>query len=617
MSQSDDVKYKTYTRRASIIAGGMMVLSSALIGRMYYLQVVGRSQYELLADENRISLRLLSPERGQILDRYGELLAGNRVDYRINLIPEQSENVEETLTVLSELVSLSAREQKRILKAIKRQRSFLPVAVAQNLDWETFAHVNVNIPDLPGIQPDIGTTRYYPQKEYLAHLVGYVGAVSEKDLRRSDDPLLELPGFKIGKDGMERELEQRLRGEGGNSRVEVNALGRVIRELSRQDSVPGDDIRLTIDLGLQKFAAERVRDQSAAIVVMDIHNGDLLAMASTPAFDPNDFNLGISQKKWDALNRDIRTPLINKAISGMYPPGSTFKMIVALAALEAGVIDDIEEIHCNGKYELGNHTFHCWKKYGHGDVNLEDAIAGSCDVFFYEVAGRVGIDKIKEVAHRFGLGQKFDIGIPGEVEGLIPSKGWKQATQGVSWQGGDTANAGIGQGYVLSTPLQLAVMTSRLVNGGYAVEPRIILPSGEETPVQPQKIAVSQSHLRLVQKGMSAVVNEPKGTAHYYIKHGKSYSMGGKTGTSQVRRISKAERDTGIRKYGDKPWIEREHALFVGYGPVEAPRYVVSVLVEHGGGGASTASPIAADVMRYVQEKYKKDDMLKKGERQA
>ncbi|WP_321397955.1 penicillin-binding protein 2 [Emcibacter sp.] len=617
MSQSDDLKYKIYTRRASMIAGGMMVLSSALIGRMYYLQVVGRSQYELLADENRISLRLLSPERGKILDRYGNILAGNRVDYRVNLIPEQSESVEDTLNSLSDLVPLSEREQKRILKAIKRQRSFLPVAVAQNLDWETFAHVNVNIPDLPGIQPDVGTTRYYPQKGYLAHLVGYVGSVSEQDLGRSDDPLLELPAFKIGKNGMERELEQRLRGEAGNTRVEVNALGRVIRELSRQDSKAGEDVRLTIDLDLQKYAAERVRDQSAAIVVMDVHNGDVLAIASTPAFDPNDFNLGISQKKWDELRNDIRKPMTNKTVSGQYPPGSTFKMIVALAALEAGVIDETEEVFCNGKYHLGNHTFHCWKKYGHGKVDLKHAIAGSCDVYFYEVAGRVGIDKIQEVAQRFGLGKSFNIGIPGEVDGLIPGKGWKLATQGVSWQGGDTANAGIGQGYVLATPLQLAVMTSRLVNGGYAVEPRIILPSGEDTPVPLEKIAVSEEHLKLVQDGMSAVVNDVKGTAHYYIPHTKSYSMGGKTGTSQVRRISKAERDTGIRKYGEKPWIEREHALFVGYGPVEAPRYAVSVLVEHGGGGASSAAPIAADVMRYIQEKDRKKPDLNKGERQA
>ncbi|TPD57963.1 penicillin-binding protein 2 [Emcibacter nanhaiensis] len=595
----------------------MMVLSSALIGRMYYLQVVGRSQYELLADENRISLRLLQPERGKILDRYGELLAGNRVDYRVNLIPEQADNVEATLAALSELVTLSDRDYKRILKAIKRQRSFLPVAVAQNLDWETFANVNVNIPDLPGIQPDVGTTRFYPEKGYLAHLVGYVGSVSEKDLGRSEDPLLELPGFKIGKNGMERELESRLRGQAGNSRVEVNALGRVIRELSRQDSAPGEDVQLTIDLELQKFAAERVRDQSAAVVVMDVHNGDILASASTPSYDPNDFNFGISQKKWDELRNDIRHPLVNKAVSGAYPPGSTFKMVVALAALEAGVIDDTEEIFCNGKYKLGNHTFHCWKKYGHGKVDLEHAIAGSCDVYFYEVAGRVGIDKIQEVAHRFGLGKSFDIGIPGEVDGLIPGKGWKFATQGVKWQGGDTANAGIGQGYVLTTPIQLAVMTSRMVNGGYAVNPRIIMPSQNDTPVPPEKIPVSRAHLELVKKGMSMVVNDPKGTAHYYIHHSKTYSMGGKTGTSQVRRISKAERDEGIRKYDEKPWIEREHALFVGYGPVEAPRYAVSVLVEHGGGGASSASPIAGDVMRYLQEKDRRKRDLQQGERHA
>ncbi|WP_138380534.1 penicillin-binding protein 2 [Luteithermobacter gelatinilyticus] len=613
MTFSDEVKYKTYTRRATIVAGGMMVLSSALVGRMYYLQVVSRDQYELLADENRISLRLLAPERGKILDRYGRPLALNRSDYRINLIPEQADDVRQTLNTLARYIPLTERDYSRILKAVKRQRSFLPVAVAENLDWETFANVNINIPDLPGIQPDVGTTRYYPEKENFAHLVGYVGSVSETDLGQGEDPLLELPGFKIGKNGIERELEHLLRGQAGNSRVEVNALGRVIRELSRQDSQPGTDIRLTIDRDIQNFAAGRLRDQSAAAVVMDIHNGDVLALASTPAFDPNDFNLGISQKKWNELVNDQRKPLINKPVTGQYPPGSTFKMIVALAALEDGVVREEEKIFCNGKYQLGNHTFHCWRRQGHGHMNLVDAIARSCDVYFFDVARRVGIEKIRRMALRFGLGERYGLTVPGEARGLIPSEGWKLATQGVRWQGGDTVNAGIGQGYVLATPLQLAVMTARLANGGRAVVPRLLSGAKDDILAPAEKLGVSPYHLKLVQKGMEDVMNDPRGTAFRSRIRDKNMMIAGKTGTSQVRRISKAERESGIRKNEEKPWIERDHAIFVGYGPLDHPRYAVSVLVEHGGGGASGAAPVARDILEFVmqQDRERKQELGK------
>ena len=419
----DDQKYKLFTRRAGLISGGMLVLTSGLIGRLYFLQVVGQDQYKLLADKNRISLRLLAPERGKILDRNGHGLAINRTDYRVNIIPEQADDVEKTLEALNLILPISERQKRKILRAVKRQRAFLPVTVAENLDWETFARVNINIPDLPGIQPDIGITRFYPERDILAHIVGYVSSVNVQEI--GEDPLLELPGFKIGKNGMERILDQRLRGKAGNSRVEVNVMGRVIRELSRQDSVPGETLNLTIDRDIQKFTAERVRDESAAVVVMDVHSGEILALTSTPAFDPNDFNLGISQKKYDVLLNDARKPLINKTVQGEYPPGSTFKMIVALAALEAGVIDANEKVFCNSKYQIGNSTKHCWKRRGHGLVNMVEAIAGSCDVYFYEIAGRVGIDRIHDMAARFGLGNKFGIAIPGERKGLNPSKGWE------------------------------------------------------------------------------------------------------------------------------------------------------------------------------------------------
>jgi len=602
-SPADDLKYKIYTRRASLISGGMFILSSALVGRMYYLQVVGSKQYKLLADKNRISMRLLAPERGSIIDRYGRPLAQNRTAYRITLVPEETENVEETLKSLSRIIPISERNYKRIMRAVKRQRSFVPITVAENVDWQDFAKVNVNIPDLPGINPDVGSTRFYPEKDLLAHIVGYVGSVNEQEI--GDDPLFELPGFKIGKNGMEKILDTRLRGTGGNSKVEVNVMGRVIRELSRQDSVKGEELGLSIDLDVQKFAAERVRDESAAVVVMDVDNGDILAMASTPAYDPNDFNLGISQKKYDALLEDARKPLINKTVQGQYPPGSTFKMIVALAALEAGVIDRDEKIFCNGKFKLGNQEFHCWKKGGHGSTDMVDAIAGSCDVYFYDVALRTGIDRIQAMAEKFGLGEKFNIGIPYEKSGLVPSKGWKIATRGQRWQGGDTVNVGIGQGDMLVTPLQLAVMTARLVNGGKPVLPRIIKNQGPDTAEDLKQnensiLDISPENMKIVLEGMEAVINSPTGVAYAQRMSEKALKFGGKTGSVQVRRISKAERETGVRKNEEKPWIERDHALFVGYAPLHKPRYAVSILVEHGGGGSKKAAPIAKDILKFM-----------------
>tara|TARA_R110002073_G_scaffold331551_2_gene516438 strand:- start:2538 stop:4367 length:1830 start_codon:yes stop_codon:yes gene_type:complete len=603
---ADDLKYKLFTRRASLLSGGMLVLTSGLVGRLYYLQVVNQSQYKLLADKNRISLRLLAPERGKILDRNGLDLAINRTDYRVNLIPEQTENVEQTLDALNAILPISERQRKRILRAVKRQRGFLPVMVAENLDWDTFARVNINIPDLPGIQPDMGITRYYPEKDLLAHIVGYVASVNEREI--GEDPLLELPGFKIGKNGMERILDQRLRGKAGNSKVEVNVMGRVIRELNRNDSQPGDTLHLTIDRDIQKFTADRVRDESAAVVVIDVHSGELLALTSTPAYDPNDFNLGISQKKYDVLLGDARKPLINKAVQGVYPPGSTFKMIVALAALETGVIDKDETIFCNSRYKIGNTVKHCWKRTGHGHVSMVEAIAGSCDVYFYEIAGRVGIDKIHEMAARFGLGRKFGIDIPGEKDGINPSKGWKMATRGQRWQGGDTANVGIGQGAVLVTPLQLAVMIARLVNGGRAIEPSILIADREDKPQEPEKIPFNPANMKVIHEGMMAVVNKQFGVAFAQRIREEGMSYGGKTGSAQVRRISKAERDVRVRKNEEKPWIERDHALFVGYGPLENPRYAVSVIVEHGGGGSSKAAPIAKDVLKYMFEQDKAED---------
>ncbi len=595
MKPSDKNKLKMYTRRASLISGGMMLLSSALVGRMYYLQVTSRDKYELLAEQNRISMRLLAPTRGDIIDRYGRPIATSTTDYRVNVIPEETEELQETLNALEAYIPISKRDNERIHKAAKRQRSFVPISVANNLDWKTFSNLNVNMPDLPGIQPDAGKTRFYPERELAAHIIGYVGSVSEEEL--TGDPLLEMPDFKIGKNGIERILDEKLRGSAGSSQVEVNVIGRMIRELSRQDSTPGDAARLTIDIEMQKFVSNRVRDESAGVVVMDIHSGEILAIASTPSFDPNDFNNGISQVKWDALRNDIRKPLINKPVSGQYSPGSTFKMIVALAALEDGLVTPEETKACYYRYPFGDRVFHCWNRNGHGKINIVQALAQSCDVYFYRLARELGIDKIHDMAARFGIGERFNIGIMSEAKGINPNGDWKYGAVGERWQGGDTINVGIGQGYVSTTALQLAVMTSRMANGGKMVTPKIYF--DEENNNLPQDMGISSENLNIVLKGMEDAYNHRRGTGFAHRLRNKDYKLGGKSGTTQVRGISAAERQSGVIDNKDKEWIARDHGLFVAYGPVENPKYAVSVLIEHGGGG-SAAAPVARDILEFA-----------------
>ncbi|MCW9032936.1 MAG: penicillin-binding protein 2 [Rhodospirillales bacterium] len=605
--QWDTDQYKLFGRRTAMLAGGKLLLLSTLVGRMYYLQVLQADRYKTLAEENRMSMRLLPPPRGRILDRYGIPLAVNEQNYRVVIIPEQTKSVKETLLALGKVIGISSTESRRILREVKRKRSFVPVTVRENLTWEDVAQIEVNAPDLPGAMIDVGESRYYPDGYETAHILGYVAAVSEKDL--TGDPLLELPGFRIGKSGIEKVHDLILRGTGGTSQVEVNAYGRVIRELNRQEGKPGAEIKLSIDIGLQKVAVERLGEESGAAVVIDIHTGDILAMASTPSYDPNAFNRGLSTKEWKSLIGNNRKPLNNKAISGQYAPGSTFKMIVALAALEKGVIGPEQKVFCSGHVELGTARFHCWKKRGHGAVDLVQAIQSSCDVYFYEIARRTGIERIASMARRFGFGSSLGLDISGERSGLIPDKGWKRAELGEGWHQGETLLAGIGQGYVLATPLQLAVMTARLANGGEAVRPHLtssIQTDGTKVNKEikaVKNIGVNSSHIELVRKAMNAVTNIPGGTAFRSRISDQRYAMAGKTGTAQVRRISKAEREVGVIKNKDLPWEQRDHASFVGFAPVDAPRYAVAVVVEHGGSGSKTAAPIARDILLEVQKR--------------
>jgi len=468
----DTGRHKQFSRRAALLGGGQLVLLSALVGRMYYLQVLSRDQYRLLADENRFDLQLLPPPRGRILDRFGVVLAGNRQNYRVLLVAEQTPSVEETLARLGRLIPISEQTRNRVMRELARKRDFVPVPVSENLSWEQFANANVHSPDLPGVQPDIGELRYYPSGQAMAHVVGYVGEVAEEEL--TGDPLLALPGFRIGKNGVERTHDLALRGKAGNSRVEVNAVGRVIRERQREDGQAGGDVVLSVDAELQRYVSQRLAGESASAVVLDIHSGEVLALVSEPSFDPNAFTGGIKLADWRALIDNPRRPLLNKAVAGQYPPGSTFKIVAAIAALESGVVGPEHRTFCKGWIKLGDATFHCWKRGGHGWKDMLGAIEESCDVYFYDLAQRLGIDRIAEMARRFGLGQRLGIELPSEQPGLVPGRDWKLALQGVPWQGGETLITGIGQGYLLATPLQLAVMVARLANGGRAVVPRLV-----------------------------------------------------------------------------------------------------------------------------------------------
>ena len=601
----DPSRFKSFSRRVAILGGGKVVLLSILAGRMYQLQVIESDKYKTLADENRINLRLLPPPRGRIIDRYGRPLAINQENYRVTLVAEQVRDIDTMLDTLSGIISLEDYERTRILREVRRRRGFVPVTVRENLNWRDVSRIEVNAPDLPGLSIEVGQSRQYPFSEDFAHVLGYVAAVSEKEV--TGDPLLELPGFKIGKNGIERIFDLNLRGKAGNSQVEVNAVGRVIRELSRQEGQPGDDLKLTIDRDLQKLTADRLRqEKSAAAVVMDIHNGDVLALSSVPGFDPNEFVTGLSSRTWRRLINDPYTPLINKAISGQYAPGSTFKMVVALAALEAKIVGPDHKVFCSGHTQLGNARFHCWKKHGHGWQDMTDAHKNSCDVYFYDIAKRIGIDRISEMANRLGFGTKTGIDLPSEKSGVIPTRAWKKALIGTPWQQGETLISGIGQGFILSTPLQLAVMTARIANGGKAVVPRLVRPSGpDQKDKEPnfKPLGISKWALDIVRDGMNRVTNEQRGTAYRARIKEEGMEMSGKTGTAQVRRISKAERDTRVLKNHERPWRQRDHALFVGYAPSDNPRYALAVVVEHGGGGSKVAAPIARDILLATQKR--------------
>ncbi|MEM7242004.1 MAG: penicillin-binding protein 2 [Pseudomonadota bacterium] len=605
MSRDNDTTHSLMTRRAALVGGAQIGVAGLLGWRMYDLGVRDSAQYRLLAEENRVNIRLDPPARGLIYDRSGNALTLNKQVYTIEMVREQAGDAEAVLQRLSKIIPLSDRDIENALKEMNKRRAFVPVTVATGLEWEHIAAVSANAPALPGLTPKLALNRQYPNGADFAHIIGYVGPVSENDLSKLDkpDPLLLIPRFQIGKNGVEAKLENNLRGKAGVSQIEVNSVGRVMRELNRDPSQSGQNVQLTVDPDIQRYALQRMQGESAAVVVLDVTNGDVIALASAPSFDPNKFVNGISVPDWRALNENIYRPMANKTVQGTYPPGSTFKMVVGLAGLELGAITPSERIFCPGHMQISNRRFHCWRRGGHGRMNLIGALRESCDVYFYEVAIRIGIEKITEYANALGLGTAPDLPLPAVRNGLTPTKDWKRRVRKQEWFPGDTANSGIGQGFVLASPIQLAMMTARLASGT-AVTPRLVnLAGGRITDAGRGKaLPFNPENLDIIRRGMYEVVNSDRGTARGSALRG-NIKMSGKTGTSQVRIITAQERAQGVTRNEDLPWERRDHALFVGYAPHDDPKYAVSVIVEHGGGGSRAAAPIARDVMEKVLAK--------------
>jgi penicillin-binding protein 2 len=599
------VQSLTFSRRATLLGGASLGIGAVLLARMGYIAVVENSRFKLLSESNRVNFTLIPPRRGWLLDRNEKPIANNKADFRVDLNPSRVKDKETTVATLSKLLRLDTEEVRRINTELAKTNNFQPIHIASGLDLDSFAAVTVRLPDLPGVSASRGFSRNYPPGAAVGHLVGYVGTPSAEEYEQDPSPILVTPGYKIGKDGLEKKFEAALQGKPGAKRVEVTARGKIVRELEARPDIPGKSIQLTLDIDVQRYAARRLGEESGSVVVLDSQTGEILTITSMPSFDPNSFSDGISQNEWQMLSGDDHVPLRDKSLRGLYPPGSTIKPMVALALLKEGVRAD-ETIFCTGRLKVGNSFFHCWKRGGHGTVNMAKAIYQSCDVYFYQMALRVGIEPIAAMAKTLGLGLTYDLPVSSQSYGTVPDAQWKERKYNRKWQAYDTVNTTIGQGYMLANPLQLAIMAARIASG------RNIVPSllPNKNKRLPQSLDLSPEHLAFVRSAMGDVVSEI-GTARRAALPIPDVKMGGKTGTAQVRRITMAERAGGVRSNASLPWKFRDHGLFVAFAPVENPRYAISVVVEHGGGSGS-AYPIARDVMTFLYKQEIAMDALRK-----
>jgi len=586
----------TFSRRAFVLGAAQTGVATLLAGRMGYIAIAENQRYREMAEENRVQMRLIPPRRGWIVDRYGNPIAINRGDVRIDIIPDLLQDKERVLRELTQLLGLPPEEVQRIRQEIDASSGYQPVPVAEHVPPEQYFAVSVRLPELPGVAPLRAFTRYYPEGAAVGHLVGYVGVPNHEEFEAENrNPLLITPGFKVGKEGLEKMMEPRLRGRPGAARIEVTARGRLVRELRTLPDQRGAPLRTTIDAGLQSYAARRAGEQSAAVVVIDVRTGDILCLCSMPSYDPNSFSDGISHSEWDMMAQDERHPLINKVLGGLYPPGSTCKPMNALALLEAGV-DPEERVVCAHSYPVGNHIFHC--DTTHGPIAMKDAVSRSCDIYFYHMCRRVGVQAIAPNMRRMGYGERFDLPFPSQRYGTVPDPAWLQRREHREWQEYDTINMSIGQGYVLVNPLQQAIQVARIASGRM-LKPRLLASQpvdlGDPLPIRPD-------HLALIRSAMEATVNG-NGTARGAKLPIDNVLMGGKTGTAQVRRISMGERAGGVRSNESLAWRMRDHSHFVAFAPTDRPRYACAALVEHGGFGAQAAAPLVRDVMTYLFDK--------------
>ena len=620
------IKSKLISRRMFLLSVGKAIVVVGVLGRLISLQINESKKYKTLSDKNRFREWKLAPERGVIKDYFNQDIASNRQVYQIHLIPENTNSINQIFFRLKSILKISDKRISSLKKRIIKQKPWEPIIVSDNLDWSEFSIINLFLHELQGIEPVVSVARVYKDSS-SAHILGYVSQVSAKDLKNKKY-LKEIlvPGIAVGKTGLERRFDKEMIGKVGFQRYEVNAFGKRIKQILVNQGQAGKDYKTTLDLEVQKYTAEILGDKAASVCVMDIYNGDIISLVSSPSYDPNTFVHGVDRDYWNSLISNDRKPLTNKALSGLYPPGSTVKTLVALSALENKIVSPLKSVKCTGKIEMHGEKFHCWKKKGHGVVNMRSAIKRSCDVYFYEIARRLGVDKLSETAKKFGLGQKVLKNFSEERSGVVPNTRWKKKYIGENWYIGETLHTGIGQGYFQSTPIQLCLMTAQIANGGFEIKPKIIFDSKKnnlkeylkfkkENPNQPlpQKLLLSnlnlkplfknQDNINIIKDAMYSSSNEPGGTSYRSRLEDKRYMFAGKTGSSQIKRFTEEQREAEV-KQENVPYKSRDHALFIAFAPVSDPKYAISVVVEHGGSGSKAAAPIAKKVIKKVLERH-------------
>ena len=610
-------KRDVINRRMFIIGVAKLVVFSGIVARLFSLQINDNKKYLTLSDKNRIREWKLPPTRGEIVDYFGNIIAGNLKVYQLHIIPEQVENFNYLILRLKTLLQLSNKSIENIFRLKKKLKPWDSIIVSENLSWSQFLKINNYLYDLVGVKPVMTISRNYPFNDIYTHVLGYVSQPNEDDILQNEVIQSRyVPGMKVGKLGLEKTLENHLIGTNDIQRYEVNAYGKRINQLEYQKGKKGTKIRLTLDTEVQKLSAKLLKDKAGSISVMDIYTGEVVAMYSSPSYNPNSFLFGISKDEWQLIRNNPLKPLINKTLSGLYSPGSTIKPIVALSALENNIVNPNFKVRCSGKIELYGQTFHCWKEKGHGVVNLNSAMKQSCDTYFYEIARLLGVDRLKITAEKFGLGKKvlgeyFD----NEKQGLFPNTSWKRNNLGKGWVLGETLITGIGQGYIQTTPLQLCMMTAQIGNGGYSIKPKILVDNDPltfeeaKTAMEEQKLNSPNTKLfknakniKIVQEAMFSSTNEIRGTSYGSRIDDPKYQFAGKTGTAQVKRISKRERELDL-KIDQIPYNDRDHALYIAYGPYKNPRYALSIIVEHGGSGSRTAAPMAKELFKLILDR--------------